>query len=161
VINVSVDQNVAHVNVVANVCPYCNCDPCDCNWGLDEMFEEGGSLVSSSLAPWISGLIGNPYTTAIEDLRLPDFESIFNSFGTGTTHPYAGSYKGAFMNFNYKIGDLVNWFPIYNTKQADKIWIIKRVFTHSPLDCAYYDVEITDGSIIEAVAFHEIRKLED
>ena len=101
--NVSVDQNVAHVNVVANVCPYCNCDPCDCDWGLNEVFGDGGSFASSSLAPWISGLIGNPYTTAIEDLRLPDFDSIFNSLGTGTSNSYAGSYKGFVMKTILKL----------------------------------------------------------
>ena len=159
--NVSVDQNAAHVNVVANVCPYCNCDPCDCDWGLNEMFGEGGSFASSSMAPWISGLIGNPYTTAIEDLRLPDFDSIFNSLGTGTTYPHARSYKGSIMTNNYKVGDLVNWWPFYSHNDKKKVWIVKKIHNHSPLDCTYYDLEITDGLKVEAVAFHEVKKLED
>ena len=160
-----VDATLLHVSVSvvenSDMCPYCDCDPCDCDWGLNELFEEGGSVASSSLAPWISGLIGNPYTTSLKDLRLPDFDSIFNSLGTGTSNTHARSYKGAVMSYDYKVGDLVNWWPLYSHDDRKKVWIIKKVFNHSPLDCTYYDVEITDGSKIEAVAFHEIKKLEE
>ena len=154
--------SVVNVNVVASdLCPFCGCDPCDCNWGLDELFGKRGSVISSSVAPWVPGLISNPYLPTIEDLRLPDFDSIFNSLGTGTTNTYARSYKGAVMNYDYKVGDLVNWWPLYSHDDRKKVWIIKKVFSHSPLDCTYYDVEITDGLKIESVAFHEIKKLEE
>ena len=159
--NVNVDQSAARVNVVANTCPYCECDPCDCDWGLNELFKNGGLIDGKSLAPGISGSLSCPYTPTIEDLRLPDFDSIFNSLGTGTPNTHARSYKGSIMTNNYKVGDLVNWWPLYNLNDKKKVWIIKKVYTHSPLDCTYYDLEITDGLKIEVVAFHEVKTLED
>ena len=160
--NVTIVKNVANVNVVANnMCPFCGCDPCDCNWGLDELFRNGRSVISSSVAPGISGCLSNSYSPTIEDLRLPDFDSIFNSLGTGTTNSYAGSYKGTVINHKHKVGDLVRWYPIYSTKHAETVWMIKKVFIHSPLDCVYHDYEITDGISSYAVSYLEIQKLED
>ncbi|MDA7494637.1 hypothetical protein N8467_01065, partial [bacterium] len=105
---------------------------------MNELFEKGGFAVSSSVAPGIPGCFSNPYSPTIENLRLPDFDSIFNSLGTGTPNPYAGSYQGAIINKNYKIGDLIRWFPVYSVQSVDKVWMIKKIFSHSPLDCVYY-----------------------
>ena len=152
---------VANVNVVANnMCPFCGCDPCDCNWGLDELFKKGGFADGESLALEFSGSFSDPYSSTIEQLRLPDFDSIFNTLGTGTPNPYAGSYQGAIINKNYKVGDLIRWFPVYSTQSSDKVWMIKKVFSHSPLDCVYYDFEITDGISSYIVSYLEIEKLE-
>ena len=161
-INVNADQNAAHVNVVSDdTCPFCDCDPCDCDWGLNELFKNGGSAVSSSVAPGVSGCVSYPYTPTIDDLRLPDFDSIFDSFGIGASNSHAGSYKGSVINHKHKVGDLVRWFPIYSTKHAEKVWMIKKVFVHSPLDCVYHDYEITDGISSYAVSYLEIQKLEE
>jgi hypothetical protein len=152
---------VAHVSVVtAKMCPFCGCDPCDCSWGLDELFKNGGLVDGESMASGISGSLSCPYSPTIEELRLPDFDSIFNSFGAGTSDSYAGSYKSAIINHNHKVGDLVRWFPIYSAKHAEKVWMIKKVFIHSPLDCVYHDYEITDGISTYAVSYLEIQKLE-
>jgi len=153
---------IVNVNVVANdMCPFCDCDPCDCDWGLNELFGNRGPVVSSSLAPGVSGCVGYPYTSTIDDLRLPDIDSIFDSFGTGTSNSYAGSYKSTVINHNHKVGDLVRWFPVYSLKNAEAVWMIKKVFVHSPLDCVYHDYEITDGISVYPVSYLEIRKLED
>ena len=154
-------MNAVNVNVVASkMCPFCGCDPCDCNWGLDELFKKGGFVDGESLAPEFSGSFSDPYSPTIEQLRLPDFDSIFNTLGTGTSNPYAGSYKGSFVNHKHKVGDLIRWYPIYSTQNAEKVWMIKKVFVHSPLDCAYYDYEITDGISSYTVSYLEIQKLE-
>ena len=145
----------------SDLCPFCGCDPCDCDWGLNELFKSGRSAVSSSLASGISGCFSNPYTPTIEDLRLPDFDSIFNSLGTGASDSYAGSYKSTIINHNHKVGDLIRWFPIYSLKSAEKVWMIKKVYTHSPLDCVYHDYEITDGISSYEVSYLEIQKLEN
>jgi len=142
-------------------CPFCDCDPCDCSWGLNELFKSGRSVGSESLALGISGSLGCPYTPTIEELRLPDFDSIFNSFGAGTTNSHAGGYKSVVVNKKHEVGDLVRWFPIYNIKHAEKVWMIKKVFAHSPLDCVYHDYEITDGISSYAVSYLEIQKLEE
>ena len=161
-INVIVDQNVANVNVVANeVCPFFGCDPCDCNWGLDELFKNGGSAVSTSVASGISGCISSSYTPTIEDLRLPDFDSIFNSFGAGTKDSYARSYQSVIIDKNYKVGDLVKWYPIYSLDKSERIWVIKQVYSNDPLDCTYHDFEITDGISSYSVTYLEIKKLEE
>ena len=153
---------VANVNVVANdTCPFCDCDPCDCDWGLKELFKNGGSAVSSSVAPGISGCLSSPYSPTIEDLRLPDFDSIFNTLGAGTTDTYARSYQSVIIDKNFKIGDLVRWYPIYALHQAEKVWMIKQVFSNDPLDCSFHDFEITDGISSYLVTYLEIQKLED
>ena len=107
-INVIVDQNTANVNVVASkMCPFCGCDPCDCNWGLDELFKNGRSAFSASVASGVSGCFGSSHIPTIEDLRLPDFDSIFNSFGTGTKDSYARSYQSVIIDKNFKVQELV------------------------------------------------------
>ena len=155
-------QLAVNVSVVAaNMCPFCGCDPCDCDWGLNELFKNGGSVVSSSVASGFSGCLSSPYIPTIDDLRLPDFDSIFNSLGTGTSNSYARSYKSVIIDKNYEVGDLVRWYPIYALQEAEKVWIIKQVFSNDPLDCSYYDFEITDGISSYAVTYLEIKKLEE
>ena len=158
-----VDVTLLHVSVsvvTAKVCLFCGCDPCDCNWGLDELFKNGGLVDGESVASGISGSISCPCSPTIEELRLPDFDSIFNTLGTGTSNPYAGSYQGAIINKNYKVGDLIRWFPVYSTQSPEKVWMVKKIFSHSPLDCVYYDFEITDGISSYIVSYLEIQKLE-
>ena len=160
-INVIVDQNAANVNVVAsNMCPFCGCDPCDCDWGLNELFKNGRSAFSASVASRVSGCFSSPHIPTIEDLRLPDFDSIFNSFGTGTKDSYARSYQSVIIDKNYKVGDLVKWYPIYALDKSNKVWMIKQVYSNDPLDCAYHDFEITDGISSYPVTYLEIQKLE-
>ena len=150
------------MNVVANnMCPFCGCDPCDCNWGLDELFANGGSVISSSVAPGISGCLSSPYSPTIEDLRLPDFDSIFNTLGAGTTDTYARSYQSVIIDKNFKVGDLVKRYPIYALDKSNKVWMIKQVYSNDPLDCTYHDFEITDGISSYAVTYLEIQKLEE
>ena len=157
-----VSHPIVNVNVVTtDSCPFCECDPCDCDWGLNELFKNGGLADGESMASGISGSLSCPYTPTIEDLRLPDFDSIFNSFGVGASNSHAGSYKGTVINHKHKVGDLVRWYPIYSTKHAETVWMIKKVFIHSPLDCVYHDYEITDGISSYAVSYLEIQKLED
>ena len=159
---VDVSHPIVNVNVVTtDSCPFCECDPCDCDWGLNELFKNGGLADGESMASGISGSLSCPYTPTIEDLRLPDFDSIFNSFGVGASNSHAGSYKGTVINHKHKVGDLVRWYPIYSTKHAETVWMIKKVFIHSPLDCVYHDYEITDGISSYAVSYLEIQKLED
>ena len=150
------------MNVVASeLCPFCGCDPCDCNWGLDELFENGRSIDSESLASGLSGSFSSAYTPTDTDIRLPDFDSIFNSFGAGTKDSYAGSYQGSIIDKNYKVGDLVRWYPIYALEKSERVWMIKKVFSNSPLDCVYHDFEITDGISVYAVSYLEIKKMEE
>ena len=157
-----VSHPIVNVNAVTIAsCPFCGCDPCDCDWGLNELFKNGGLTTSSSVASGISGCPSSPYIPTIEDLRLPDFDSIFNTFGTGTSNSYAGSYKSTVINNKHKVGDLIRWFPIYSSQNAEKVWMIKRVFVHSPLDCVYHDYEITDGISSYLVSYLEIQKLEE
>jgi hypothetical protein len=153
---------IVNVNVVTTgSCPYCGCDPCDCDWGLNELFKDGGLIASSSMAPGISGCLSNSYFPTIDDLRLPDFDSVFNSLGTGTTNSHAGSYKSTIVIHDHKVGDLIKWYPMYSRQSAEKVWMIKKVFIHSPLDCVYHDYEITDGISSYAVSYLEIDKLEE
>ena len=154
------DQNVAHVNVVASDrCPFCLCDPCDCDWGLNELFKTGNSTFSKSVD---KGSFSGSYYPTIGDIGLPDFDSIYNTLGTGGTGPYKQHYKSAIIDFSiYKVGDLVNWYPLYGVCDFNKVWLIKDVFSSNPLDCSYYDYEITDGLECHMVTFNELKKMEE
>ena len=153
-------QIVANVNVVAVLkCPFCNCDPCDCDWGLNELFKKGNFVIGKSVA---EGSLSGSYYPTIEDLRLPAFDSIYNTLGTGGTSAYKQRYKSVIIDKSiYKVGDLVNWHPLYGVCDFNKVWLIKDVFSSNPLDCSYYDYEITDGLESRLVTFNELKKLED
>ena len=159
-INVIADQSAVHVNVVANDrCPFCLCDPCDCDWGLNELFETRNVTTSKSV---VKGSSSGSYYSTIDDLRLPAFDSIYNTLGAGGTGAYKQRYKSTIVDKSvYKVGDLVNWHPFYGVCDFDKVWLIKDVFSSNPLDCAYYDYEITDGLECHLVTFNELRKMED
>ena len=148
------------MNVVPNDrCPFCLCDPCDCDWGLNELFKTGNIAVSK---PLDKGLLSGSYYPTIDDLRLPTADSIYNSLGTNGKNRYTKHYKSVIMRANeFKVGDLVNWHPFWGIADWNKPWIIKAVYSHDPLDCAFYDYEITDGLSIHKVTFSEIKKLED
>ena len=147
------------MNVVVSKCPFCNCDPCDCDWGLSELFKTGNLITGKPLAQESSS--GSYYPT-IEDLRLPAFDSIYNTLGTGGTSAYKQRYKSVIIDKSiYKVGDLVNWHPLYGVCDFNKVWLIKDVFSSNPLDCSYYDYEITDGLESRLVTFNELKKLED
>ena len=156
--NVITVKNVVNVNVViSDNCPFCNCDPCDCDWGLNELFKKGNLAASESL---VEGSLSGSYYPTIEDLRLPAFDSIYNTLGTGGTGAYKQRYKSVIIDRSiYKVGDLVNWHPLYGFCYFNKVWLIKDVFSSNPLDCSYYDYEITDGHQCHLVTFNELKKI--
>ena len=121
---VDVTQIVANVNVVTtDRCPFCNCDPCDCDWGLNELFKTGNTTVNK---PLDKGLLSGSYYPTIEDLRLPKFDSIYNTLGTGGKNRYTKHYKSAIVRTGeFKVGELVNWHPFWGMCDWDKPWIIK------------------------------------
>ena len=149
---------IVNVNVViSDNCPFCNCDPCDCDWGLNELFKKGNLAASESL---VEGSLSGSYYPTIEDLRLPAFDSIYNTLGTGGTSAYKQHYKSVIIDRSiYKVGDLVNWHPLYGFCDFNKVWLIKDVFSSNPLDCSYYDYEITDGHQCHLVTFNELKKI--
>lgn len=150
----------ANANAVTiNRCPFCNCDPCDCDWGISELFKDWNASGNKTL---VKGLLSNNTGSAFEDLRIPVFDSLYNSLGTGVPNVYGKHYQSVVVDRSiYKIGDLVHWHPFYGFCDFKKPWIIKTVFSTDPLDCSYHDYEITDGMESHLVTFNEIRKLED
>ena len=145
--------------VISDRCPFCNCDPCDCDWGLNELFKNGNIVASKSM---VKGSSSGSYYSTIDDIRLPTFDSIYNTLGTNGASSYKQRYKSIIIDRSiYKVGDLVNWHPLYGFCDFKKVWLIKDVFSSNPLDCAYYDYEITDGLECHLVTFNELKKLED
>lgn len=158
--NVNADQNAAHVNVVtSDKCPFCDCDPCDCDWGLDELFETWNTGVYKTL---VEGLSSSCNLPTIDDLRLPTFDSIYDMLGTGVANPYKQCYPSSIVDRSiYKVGDLVNYHPFFGFSDLNKPWLVKAVLSSDPLDCSYHDYEITDGYENHLVTFNELRKVED
>lgn len=147
------------MNVVANKCPFCDCDPCDCDWGLDELFETWNTGVYKTL---VNGLSSSSNIPTIDDLRLPTFDSIYNSLGTGPSDFNRQRHPSIIVDKSvYRVGDLVNWHPFWGVCDFDKPWLVKSVLSSDPLDCSYHDYEITDGFENHFVTFNELKKLED
>ena len=153
-------MKTVNVNVVASEkCPFCECDPCDCDWGLNELFKTWNTGAYKTL---VNGLSSSCNLPTIEDLRLPDFDSIYNSIGTGGSNSYKQHYPSVIVDRSiYKVGDLVNYHPFWGVCDLKKPWLVKSVLSSDPLDCSYHDYEITDGFQIHLVTFNEIRKMEE
>ena len=139
-------------------CPFCQKEKCDCDWGLDGLFREGNIAVSSSMA--CGAPSGSLIPTDLE-LELSSYDSIYDSLGTGGDNTHNRHYKSVIIDRSvYKIGDLVTWHPFWGMCDWGKPWIIKRVMPSDPLDCSFYDYEITDGMESHFVTYAEINKLE-
>lgn len=140
-------------------CPFCKDDACDCKWNLNEGIKEGNISDNQTVVQEAScDSSQSPY----EELKLPTFDSVYNSLGTRGTNPGRRHYKSVIVDRSvFKVGDLVNWHPFWGLCDWDKPWIVKTVFMHDPLDCAYYDYEITDGLSVHKVTFAEIKKMEE
>ena len=157
---VDASQKLASVSAVStSKCPFCNCDPCDCDWGLSELFKDWNSGPYKALVNGLSSSCDNP---SIEDIRLPVFDSVYNSLGTGVSSVYGKHYPSAIVDRSiYKVGDLVNYHPFFGVSDFRKPWLIKTVFSIDTLDCSYHDYEITDGQQSHLVTFNELRKVEE
>ena len=153
-------MKTVNVNVVASEkCPFCECDPCDCDWGLNELFKTWNTGVYKTL---VNGLSSSSDLSSIDDLRLPIFDSLYNSLGTGVSSGHKQHYPVTIVDRSvYKVGDLVNWHPFFGVSDFKKPWLIKSVFPDDPLNCSYHDYEITDGFENHLVTFNEIKKLEE
>ena len=140
-------------------CPFCNGDTCGCKWNLNEGLEEGNIVVDQTVDEETSC---DSDLSAEQDLKLPILDSLYNSLGTKGENPHKRYYKSVIIDTSiFKVGDLVNWHPFWGLCDWDKPWIVKTVFEHDPLDCVYYDYEITDGLSVHKVTFAEIRKMEE
>ena len=140
-----------------NKCPLCENETCGCKWDLNERVEKRNISDNQTMVQETSC---DSYKSPYEDLKLPTFDSIYNSLGTSGTNPGRRHYKSVIIDTSvFKVGDLVNWHPFWGLCDWDKPWIVKTVFIHDPLDCAYYDYEITDGLSVHKVTFAEIRKM--
>ena len=152
-------KTVNVIVVTSDKCPFCECDPCDCDWGLNELFETWNTGVYKTL---VEGLSGSSNIPTIEDLRLPIYDSLYNSLGTGVSSKYKQHYPIAIVDRSiYKVGDLVNYHPFWGVCDFNKPWLIKTIFSSDPLDCSYHDYEITDGVEVHLVTFNEIKKVEE
>lgn len=140
-------------------CPFCNSETCGCKWNLNEGFEEGNIIVNQTMVQGTS--CGSDLSPELE-LRLPNSDSLYNSLGTGANNSSKRHYKSIIVDSSvFKVGDLVNWHPFWGLCDWNKPWIVKTVFEHDPLDCVYYDYEITDGLSVHKVTFAEIKKMEE
>ena len=129
-----------------------------CEWGLDGLFESWGLNSNSILDPQQSGPIGDCDDDTDSCYGLSIFDSICIDITDETPNSYLSNYKGPVIGA-YSIGDLVNYQPLWGIIDWNKPWIIKKVFAIDPLDCAFYDYEITDGHETHLVTHYEINKM--
>ena len=157
-----VDASLRLVNVSAvstSQCPFCKCDPCDCDWGLNELFKTWNTGVYKALVNGCLAVVTCP-PSKIYDYQYLTVHIIHS--GQVYQMSYSKHYQSAIIDRSiYKVGDLVNYHPFFGVCDFKKPWLIKTVFSNDPLDCSYHDYEITDGQQSHLVTFNELRKLED
>lgn len=147
---------------MSSICPVCHDKNCTCEWGLDELFESWGLNSNSILDVQHSGSISDCSDATDSCAGLPVFNSTYANIGKGIQDTHPRSYQGPVIGqVMYKVGDLVRYYPLWGLGNWDKPWVVKQVFCIDPLDCAFYDYEITDGHQTHLVTHYEINKMED
>lgn len=153
----------ANVNVVSTInCPVCNCNPCDCDWGLDGLFESWGLDTCPIMDIQPTGSTSDCDETTDGCIGLPIFDSAYANVGNSMSNPHLPNYKSSIVNDGiFKVGDLVNYYPLWGAfEEYEKVWIVKQVFSFDPLDCSFYDYEITDGQRSRLATYYELKRLE-
>ena len=137
------------MSVVTNsaFCPMCACDPCECEWSDDGNIYKEGTSDSIQVPEYeLDGDLGACPVASITDFGLSVYDCISDFSGYPRERSY-GQHNSNLIGTikNFKVGDLVQWFPIHNTNQNKKVWVIKSILNPQLLDSGWYDYEITDG----------------
>ena len=160
--------DVSHLNVNVNVvptvkCPVCNSSLCDCEWGLDGLFESWrlDSCTDMDIQQARSASDCNETTDGC--IGLPIFDSAYANVGSPVSNTHIPNYKSSVIGDEiFKVGDLVNYYPLWGAfEEYEKVWIVKQVFSYDPLECSFYDYEITDGQRVRLTTYYELKKLEE
>jgi len=148
---------------MSGYCPICQNNTCDCDWGLDELFESWRLDTCPNMDLQQTGSTGSCDHSSDGCIGLPVFDSAYANVGNPMSNPHLPNYKSAIIDSEiHKVGDLVNYYPLWGAyEEYSKVWIVKRVFSFDPLDCSFYDYEITDGQTDRLVTYYELKKLEE
>jgi hypothetical protein len=148
---------------MSGYCPICQNNTCDCDWGLDELYESWRLDSCPNMDLQQTGSTGSCDHSSDGCIGLPVFDSAYANVGNPMSNPHLPNYKSAIIDSEiHKVGDLVNYYPLWGAyEEYSKVWIVKRVFSFDPLDCSFYDYEITDGQKDRLVTYYELKKLEE
>jgi hypothetical protein len=145
---------------MTTICPVCQDVVCTCEWSLNELYESWGLNTGSFLAAQQPGPISDCDDDTDICHGLSVFDSIYASIKNSVSNSRLSSYKGPVIGEDaYSVGDLVNYQPLWGIVDWNKPWIVKKVFSIDPLDCAFFDYEITDGCETHLVTHYEINKM--
>ena len=147
--------------VIINRCIYCGCDPCDCDWGINELVEERTADLIQVDEKQCDGDGGVSFTPTI-----PDFSSIYDCISDFSGYPRDRTYRRHNSNLIgtiaiFKIGDLVRWYPVHGFSRPKKVWIIKQILNPNLMDSGWYDYELTDGVESHMATKYELFKLKE
>ena len=142
-----------------DICPFCDCDPCDCGWG-NYCGTENGNIDTISIAnPLWWEHDGNDFTSSLFT-PWPDYDACLEHIqGLCGTGGYAGTYTGKVV-LTFKLGDPIRYFPNSDLLNDKGVWMIKDIINKHSLDCSWYDYEITNGWETTLCRQEEIFKLE-
>ena len=142
-------------------CPICDNATCSCKWSLDELYESWRLDSDSDIYGRQTGSVCHSDDSTDGCVGLPVFSSSFANIGLPSANSYSSGYKSIIVDVaSIKIGDLVHYYPLWGMADWEKLWLVKEVFSLDPLDCAFYDYEITDGLTTHLVSYYEIAKWE-
>jgi len=138
-------------------CPFCTCDPCDCNWGNYDKSEEGAVDLVQVDPQQCDGDGGACALPSITNFGSTIFDCL-SSFSGYPRESVDRKHNPNIINEvkTLKIGDLVRWYPIHGMSRYKKIWVIKRVLNPNLMDSGWYDYEITDGGENHMVTKYEL-----
>jgi len=143
---------------MSDACPFCECDPCDCNWGIYG-FEKGNpDRISVTSGPWWE-CDGDNFDPILSPPWSYYDDCVEHDYGPYGASGFTGVYKGSVV-LNLVVGDLVRYFPNSNLTCDQGIWIIRNVINKHSLDSSWYDYEITDGCRSVLCTQSEVFKLE-
>ena len=138
-----------------NLCPFCDCDPCDCGWGnYCGTKKRNIDTVCVTSVPWWDDLVSSSYPSW--DYYDDCLEHIQELCGTGG---FAGTYTGKVV-LVFALGEPVRYFPNSNLSDDQGVWLVKDIVNKHSLDCSWYDYEITNGCETILCRQEELYKLE-
>lgn len=139
-------------------CPFCECNPCDCNWGnFYGNFEEGQVDIVQVPVDECDGDVGGCGLPTLTDFGSSIFDCV-SGFSGYPRDSLGREHNSNILNKlpNFKIGDLVKWYSIHGKVRHKRVWVIKRVLHPSLIDSGWYDYEITDGRENHMVTKYEL-----
>jgi len=128
---------------VKSICSVCECDPCDCGWGTYELENGKPNRIHLTEKYWWDYDGSDSESTVSTNWGI-DYDSMEYPQSLQGVGGFARTYYGQ-MVLEFKVGEIVKYFPNCNLANDLGVWLVKEIVNQSPVECSWYDYEITNG----------------